>query len=45
MQTVQVPPKLIRESMAIIGCTMTAIVEEDDEDEYSSDDGSVSLVG
>lgn len=47
LEKVQLPPRLIRECMVIIGCTMTAIVQEDDEDEEtSSNDGdSISLTG
>jgi hypothetical protein len=45
LQNENVPPKLVREIMAIVGCTMVAIVEVEEE-EYSSDDGdSISLMG
>ena len=43
VQKAQVPAQLVREGLAIIGCTMTAIVEEEDDEEYSTDDGSPGL--
>lgn len=45
VQKVKMPADLIREAMVIIGCTMTAIVQEDDADEYSTDGDSISLNG
>lgn len=43
MQKSRVPAPLVKEGLVIIGSTMAAIVEEDEG--YSTDDGSISLAG